>query len=440
MKRDRQNLNPDGVPLPLEEAGIGRTSMKRSCLILFLLAALLLLFASSSPASSPTFTPPPAESLQPLGEWEGKRRLVMVFYAEPPQSAKCARGLLDIRNAYLHVLREALPLVNVTVVAPTSQNVLDLATWVHQNGLGKYLRDGRLSIENHNVDSIWIRDYSPILARGETSGTLYAVDPVYAQDTAENGRYYDDRLAYWLFRDTPVRWVRPHLVLDGGNFDTDGSGLCFSSKKVFGDNAQAPEEITATFKRYLGCQKIFFLEPIPLESTGHLDMFFKVLSPNMWVLGQYLPRRESKDPIDHLEYLASVAMEKNAASLENFLRRRGKGRLIRMPMPRPYLFEDFCRETLDWNGENGESEQLRKEMENRFSKEIGYASYLNSIYLRGARGEVLILPSYIQKQYREKAAAIYRKAFPRAKIIWMPSEFLIQEEGAAHCVLYGMPE
>jgi agmatine/peptidylarginine deiminase len=170
-------------------------------------------------------------------------------------------------------------------------------------------------------------------------------------------------------------------------------------------------------------------------------MFFKVLSPNMWVLGQYMPRPDPQDPIDHLEYLAHVAMEKNAATLQKVLRRRGKGRLIRMPMPRPYLFKNFCREPLEWNDGNSErARQFRRETEKRVNTQVGYPSYVNSLYLDGARGAVLIIPSYLQKRYEKKSAAIYRAAYPRAKIIWMASDFLIQKDGAAHCVLYGMPE
>jgi len=387
------------------------------------------------------FSPPPDEQLRPLGEWEGRRRLVMVLHADPPHSTEGVQGLRAIRKAYLDVIKAALPLVNVTVITPLSVDALDFANWIHKEGLGKELRAGRLALESFAVDSVWIRDYNVLLARGESSGFLYGIDPVYAQNAAEKDRFYDDRMAYWLFRNSSIRWIRPPLYLDGGNFDTDAEGLCFTSTETLGYNQAARGEMTEVFRRWLGCRDTVFLEPIPAESTGHLDMFFKVLSPDHWVLGQYSPKKELREPMDYLEYLAHTAMEKNAGTLQAVLEKRKKGRLIRMDMPRPHLFNHYDWDPTEWDlprNERQPASPLGKE--EHYKRQVGFASYVNSVYLKGARGEVVIVPSYVTDQRDAQAVAIYREAYPHAKVIRMPSDYLIQDEGAAHCVLYAMPE
>ena len=386
------------------------------------------------------FSAPPAEKIRPLGEWEGQRRLVMVLHAEPPHSTEGVQGLRAIRKAYLDVIKAALPLVDITVITPLSVDALDFANWIHQEGLGKELREGRLALESFAVDSVWIRDYNVLLARGENSQALYGIDPVYAQNAADKDRFYDDRMAYWLYRNASIRWVRPPLYLDGGNFDTDGEGLCFTSTETLGYNLATRAEIADVFRRWMGCQDTVFLEPIPAESTGHVDMFFKVLSPNLWVLGRFAPRKVAREPTDYLEYLAQAAMEKNAETLRSVLKKKGTGQLVRMAMPHPNVYSHYDWDPSEWDLPRKEGESASPlGKEDYYKKQVGYASYLNSVYLKGARGEVVIVPSYTTDPNDQAAVAIYREAYPRAKVIRMPSDYLIQDEGAAHCVLYAMP-
>ena len=389
---------------------------------------------------------PLPESLRPIGEWEEVRRLVMVFHTDLPHSAEGVRGLGAIRNAYLDLIKEALPFVNVTVIAPSSVDALDFAKWVHREGLGESLRNGRLIMETFGVDTIWIRDYSALLARGASTGALYGIDLLYTQHAADQLRYYDDRMVYWLYRNRSVRWVRPPLLLDGGNFDTDGRGLCFTSTEALGHNRTGQKNLAEKFHYWLGCRETIFLEPIPAESTGHLDMFFKVLTPDTWVLGQYAARERSEEPLDHLESLAQKAMEKNAAVLSSVIKKRGRGTLIRMGMPRPHTFDHY-----DWNPSEWDLPRKQRQSgkhplgsplarETYYKTQVGFKTFVNSIYLRGARGEIVVVPSYDTSENDEASVAIYRKIYPHAEIIRMPSDYLIQDEGASHCVLYGMPE
>lgn len=398
-----------------------------------------------------SFEPPSKEKehIRPLGDWEETRRLVLVFQAYLSEAQGGAEGQKAIRDSYLQVIRNAISLVNITVVLPSSDDAIDLLTWIHKEGLGNHLHDGTLALESIDTDTRWIRDHGALMARGGKTGKLYGIDLLYPQNSAESERRCDEKMMYRLFRNTEIQWIAPPLKLDGGNFDTDRMGLCSTSTDSMWQNEDGREEIDGDFRRYLGFREAVFLQPIPLESTEHLGMFFKVLSPDLWVLGEYLPKEKPGEAMDHLENLAYEAMEKNAAILQAVLKKRGKDRLVRMSMPRPN--SSLNRDTEQLNGRDGHIQRtiLRNGKpclvanppeEKQPKMEILYANYVNSIYLRGAREGIVVIASYDADEHASEALAIYQKAYPRAKIIRMPSEYSIRDQGATHCVLYGMPE
>ncbi|NIO08530.1 MAG: hypothetical protein GTO40_11195 [Deltaproteobacteria bacterium] len=411
-------------------------------LIFFFASTWFLLAHIFCAAVSPSeFTPPPGEAIRPLGEWEGHRRLVMVLSADYSDSSIGAQGQSAVRKAYLDLIKAVLPLVNVTVIVPAAEEVLSFAHWVDAEGLQDHLRDRRLVLETFEVNSIWIRDYGVLLARGEATGALYGIDPVYAQHAATESRFYDDRMAYWLFRQKEIRWVRSPLYLDGGNFDTDGQGTCFTSSETLGYNQTGLEETRKLFQAWIGCRETHILDPIPVESTGHIDMFFKVLSPDVWLLGQYAPRKNLAEPLDYLERLAHFAMEKNARTLQAIIKKRGRGRLIRINMPRPHTFDHYDLRSAERDSSDNPRRLVSTSGNAVYGKsEVGFASYVNSVYVRGERGEVVVIPSYSTDENDVKAVATFREAYPSAKIIRMPADYLIQDNGAVHCILYTMPD
>ncbi|HBK81609.1 MAG TPA: hypothetical protein DDZ83_18400, partial [Nitrospinae bacterium] len=59
---------------------------------------------------------------------------------------------------------------------------------------------------------------------------------------------------------------------------------------------------------------------------------------------------------------------------------------------------------------------------------------------QGGGGGAVLPPPSARDERAARAVAIYREAYPRAKIIRMPSDVFIRNRGAVHCVLYAMPE
>jgi len=69
-----------------------------------------------------------------------------------------------------------------------------------------------------------------------------------------------------------------------------------------------------------------------------------------------------------------------------------------------------------------------------------YRTYLNSTYLNGPSGKMLLVPSYegceeMEQQVRE----IYKELYPGAEIVFIESDGIIDQYGAIHCLTVTMP-
>ena len=185
------------------------------------------------------------EPIRPLGEWEGRRRLVMVFQPPPAGSKAGAKTRKAIRDAYFQVIEEAISRVNITAVFPRFEEASGLLGRIYREKLKPHLWAGRLALETIETDSQWIRDYGALLARGKKTGSLYGIDPVYAQHFLYQNRGHDDEMMVWLFQGVNIRWRRSPLKLDGGNFETDEEGLCFTSTDSLEKNETGREKVLA---------------------------------------------------------------------------------------------------------------------------------------------------------------------------------------------------
>lgn len=192
------------------------------------------------------------------------------------------------------------------------------------------------------ISSKWVRDYGPIFIRG-ADGQLFCVDPRYetnrtsleekrrgaeqrrqfellkrlvqsmnnnnleagkteladAEDPPDNrDRLFDDvspsLLAARLrqrsgnvLRPYPLNVVRPPIALDGGDFFTDGNGIGFTSTATLQLNGGNQEQLNQVFREYFGVKDVVYLNPLPGLTVKHIDMFFKVVSPEIILLGRF---------------------------------------------------------------------------------------------------------------------------------------------------------
>jgi agmatine/peptidylarginine deiminase len=122
-------------------------------------------------------------------------------------------------------------------------------------------------IGNDFTMAMWSRDYAPFLVRGP-AGKKRLVQFAHARGSRELGQALADRLG--------IRLYKSPLALEGGNLVADGEGNIFLSRVVLERNAKLPRaRIERHLRRMLGARSVTWLEPLPDEVTGHVDIFMK---------------------------------------------------------------------------------------------------------------------------------------------------------------------
>lgn len=115
--------------------------------------------------------------------------------------------------------------------------------------------------------AMWSRDYAPFLVRGP-GGRKRLVQFAHARGSRELGQALADRLG--------IRLIQSPLALEGGNLVADGQGNIFLSRAVLERNARFPRaRIERHLRSMLGARSVTWLDPLPDEVTGHVDIFMK---------------------------------------------------------------------------------------------------------------------------------------------------------------------
>jgi agmatine/peptidylarginine deiminase len=239
----------------------------------------------------------------------------------------------------------------------------------------------------HRRDTIWIRDYGPISVR-LPGGNFAFIDSEYCDD-----RPFDDSVPTNLAQYFGVPVLHSGLTLDGGNFLTNGKGLCVMTDLIDEDNPKLNQaEIADRLNTYFGCKKIVVLHRLIGEETGHVDIFAKLISQDTILLGQY---KEEQDPLN------SFILDSNASQLGSVILEDNRSlSVIRIPM-----------------GSNDDGV---------------FRNYANSLYLNGT----VIIPTYnTDRELNERAIEIYKKALPQGtRIVPVDASTIIEQEGAVHCI------
>ncbi len=284
---------------------------------------------------------------------------------------------------------------------------------------------------DYPLDSIWIRDYGPEFVYAP-DGTRHIIDGVikgpyafWPRDDAipiEIGR--DD----WINADGSPMKVHTHLSpVTGGNIMTDGAGTCFVSNVIFGNEKPrrwTKKMVNAFVKKYYGCEQLIVLRPLCMESTGHIDLFAKIVDPTSILLGQFDPdtyfngKRPTKGkgrcrrPNDYKD------MEYNLGILESTTNLDGEPwTVVRIPMLEPFEINEL------WI----------------------YRSYLNAQILN----DQIVMPAYYQERGNEsredlfsveaEAVEAYEEAAPNLEITPIQADAVVEFGGAIHCICHEIP-
>lgn len=417
---------------------------------------LLGVYANQGKAGYDIFfkpTPPPDDKgLRAIAEFEDAGYLVLVYSKKSP---------------IVEMISECIDVVPVIIVVSDNSEIEEVVKLLHQHDLGQHLRSHRVEILVESSNSPWIRDYGPIYVR-RSDGTAIAMDAIYDEVRPGFGdRKQDELIPFLLGSEMDVPTYRPPLVLAGGNFSTDGQGLCFTSTATILENGGNREVTDLVFSRYFGCSEVVYLEALPgSETTKHIDMFFRIADRNTYLLGEYERRPNPSSASEYLQYESRARMERNADLLRDVAQRRNlKVKLLRVPMPDVFktpsggdsgdlLRELKLRAMLEGDDDAvGRAESLgqflesnpslAKEILGRLRLDILHRSYLNYIDLRSPNGGLVLVPNYKEDVFnginRRKVDEVLHAAYPHARIRYIDADSLIAGAGALHCISLVVP-
>ncbi len=248
---------------------------------------------------------------------------------------------------------------------------------------------------SYPTDSYWTVDYGPYWVT-DGAGNVGITDPRYYPT-----RTNDDAIPTKLADILGVNVWRPDLNFEGGNLTSDGAGTCFASRAhLFHNLPLLPYQVDEILWDYFDCEKMIWLEPLDSESTGHHDMFSKMLTPTTWIMGEYTA---AQDPVN------ATILNDNAALLASETTAGGQPiNVVRIPMPN--------------KGGSGFATVWR--------------TYTNAILVNN----VVIVPTYADEGSNEAAAlAVYQSVLPGHTIVGVDADSIIPEGGAVHCVTRTRP-
>ncbi len=248
-----------------------------------------------------------------------------------------------------------------------------------------------------NTDSIWIRDYGPQYLYDRASDGWGVADFHYY-----TGRPADDDTPIFIAESAGVprvdRQDQDVVFTEGGNINVDGLGFVTYSTRTYTKNPGVPraiidERITSALQ---ATRKLVVQDP-SLDSTGHVDMFLKILNTNTVFVAEYDP--------GEVDY---QVLEDAAAGFRTALNGAGQPwTVIRLPQPDVY-YTFFILPVV--------------------------RTYTNSLIVNN----VVIVPVYgIDSD--ETALALYAANFPGKTIYPVNAERIIESGGSWHCVTMEFP-
>lgn len=254
----------------------------------------------------------------------------------------------------------------------------------------------------NQADSIWIRDYAPFVLRYDDENT-FMVDAKYRTRDQLEARKSDELMGVRFAKmfDLPVRSIP--LVLEGGNFISNGDGLLLTSAKTLqvnkeGKAAYSDPQLVSMFHDYLGVDGVFAVAPLQGEPNGHIDMFMTMVAKNIAVIGEIPP---TEDPTN------SARLNETARFVSTISTSAGPIQVKRIPMP-PKWGEDW-------------------------------RSYTNVIFANG----ILLMPSFsdVDPSLEQRAVQVYKSVLPPGWIVKkINCDNLVKLHGQLHCISYNLPK
>ena len=218
-------------------------------------------------------------------------------------------------------------------------------------------------------------------------------------DNAINRKLYDEGKVQGEYVDCL------DFVLEGGSIESDGKGTVFTTTGCLmaphRNQPMTQAEIEERLKHELHAERIVWINHGSLvgdDTDGHIDTLVRICPDDT------LLYMGCDDPADE-QYEELRLMEEELRSLRTL---EGKSyRLIKLPMPRPIIFE---------------GERLP-------------ATYANFLVINGA----VLVPTYNQPDLDTEALRLVGEAFPEREIVGIDCCSIIKQHGSLHCCTMQIP-
>ena len=218
-------------------------------------------------------------------------------------------------------------------------------------------------------------------------------------DNAINRRLYDEGKVKGEYVDCL------DFVLEGGSIESDGKGTVFTTSCCLlaphRNQPMTKEQIEEHLKQELHAERIVWINHGSLtgdDTDGHIDTLVRICPDDtLLYMGCDNPDDEQYEELHLME-----------EELKTFRTIEGKPyRLLKLPMPRPIIFE---------------GERLP-------------ATYANFLVINGA----VLCPTYAQPDLDAEALRLIGKAFPEREIVGIDCRSIIKQHGSLHCCTMQYP-
>src|SRR5579862_338188 len=181
------------------------------------------------------------------------------------------------------------------------------------------------------TDRVWARDFGPIFVR-HASGEIAITNWIFNGWAKYDNWRKDNAIPAHLARRLKMREWEPGLVLEGGSIDVNGRGLLLTTEECLLSPVQARNphlsraQIEQALGDFLGVRKIIWLRNgIAGDDThGHIDDLARFVNPNTVVIVSEADRSDAN----------YVPLRENLKLL-----RAQPLRVVKLPMPRPLIFD-----------------------------------------------------------------------------------------------------
>lgn len=329
--------------------------------------------------------PPKDKTFRAFLEWEPTQILLLAY----PSAGLGTEMSKSIAMLAVH----AAPHAEVWVVSKPQSARDKLVGLMKDNGLSQDLIDSQIKFFDFEADSIWMIDYGPFPLLDD-GGVLAFTDLRYY-----NNRVWDDALPARIAHQWGITDYRGQMDFEGGNFITDGDGLCYATQGVYWQNGNDTAMVKQVMKDYLGCDELVIIQPLKNEGTTHIDMLYKLVRPTVGVLGKYTEAQDADN----------ATLLDNNADILNAVLPPGGGTMttLRIPMPP--------------NSDGGGKV---------------WRTYTNSTFVK----PVNMWPVYTDYQdLQAEALDVWQTAMPAWEHTGINSDVIITWGGAMHCVSRNIP-